>query len=328
MKILLTGAFGNIGQNALIELLNQDHQVRCFDLGSKQNIKSATKYADRAEIVWGDIRRREDVDRAVAGRDVVIHLAAIIPPLSEARPSWAETINVEGTRNIVEAMRALPQSPRLVFASSVSVFGPTHDVPPPRHACDPLQPTDHYSHHKIACEQLIRNSGLRWAILRLGAVPPVRLTHIDPIMFEVSLDTRLEYVNTRDVGLALANAVSCEQVWGKTLLIGGGPSCQMHYRDYVGGALQSLGIGRLPEKAFSIAPFYTDWMDTTESQALLHYQRYGFDVWLKDLRRHLGFVGRLVPLVRPFVRWGLLWKSPYYRATLSWLHYRWVPQKP
>jgi nucleoside-diphosphate-sugar epimerase len=278
--------------------------------------------------MWGDIRKREDVARAVAGCDVVIHLAAIIPPLSEARPTWAETINVAGTCRVVEAMQDLPTPPRLIFASSVSVFGPANDAPPPRRACDPVCPTDHYSHHKIACEQLIRGSSLEWAILRLGVVPPIRLAHLDPVLFEIGLDTRLEYVNTRDVGMALANAVSCDQVWGKTLLIGGGPQCQMHYRDYVGSALQTMGIGVLPDRAFSTAPFYTDWMDTTESQALLHYQRHGFDIWLRDLRRQFRFVRFLVPLVRPFIRWSLLLKSPHFRATLSWYRLRWAPTKP
>jgi len=323
VKILLTGAFGNIGQNALAELLNQRHQVRCFDIASKRNVRAAKRYADRVEIVWGDVRRPPDVASAVVGCDAVIHLAAIIPPLSEARPEWAQAINVEGTRALVGAMQAQPTPARLVFASSVSVFGPNSGARRPRRASDPVNATDHYTRHKIACEQIIRSSDLQWAILRLGVVPPIRLGHIDPVMFEISLDSRLEYVNSRDVGLALANAVTSGGIWGRTLLIGGGSTCQMRYRDYVGGALRAMGIGKLPEKAFSLAPCYTDWMDTSESQALLRYQRHGFDTWLRDLKKQYGAARWLIPLVRPFVRWGLLWQSPYYRASLPWLRYRW-----
>lgn len=323
MHVLLTGAFGNIGQNALTELLSQQHQVRCFDIPSKANWRAARRYRERVEIAWGDVRRPADLGSAVAGCEAVVHLAAIIPPLSEARPEWAHGINVEGTRALVDAMRAQPRPPALIFASSVSVFGPTSGAHRPRRANDPVHATDHYTRHKLACEAIIRASGLRWAILRLGVVPPIRLGHIDPVMFEVSLDSRLEYVNSRDVGLALANAVSSDGVWGKTLLIGGGPTCQMRYRDYVGGALRAMGIGKLPEKAFSLAPYYTDWMDTTESQALLRYQRHGFDAWLRDLKKQYGAARWLIPLVRPFVRWGLLWQSPYYRASLPWLRYRW-----
>ncbi|NLG26455.1 MAG: NAD(P)-dependent oxidoreductase [Chloroflexi bacterium] len=328
MNVLLTGAFGNIGQNALRELIEQGHKVRCFDIRSKGNLKAARRYGSRIEVVWGDIRRPDDVTRAVVGCDAVIHLAAIIPPLSEERPDWAAQINVEGSRTLVAAMAAQPTPPRLVFASSVSVYGPTRQDRAPRRASDPVHPTDHYTHHKVACEGIIRASGLQWTILRLGVVPPIRLRNIDPAMFEVSLDARLEYVNTRDVGLALANAVSSSAVWGRTLLIGGGPSCQMHYRDYVGSALQTMGIGRLPASAFSPEPYYTEWMDTSESEALLHYQRHGFGTWLRDLRRQFGVVRYLVPLVRPFVRWGLLLRSRHYRSMLSLRLLRWSPTRP
>jgi nucleoside-diphosphate-sugar epimerase len=129
MKVLLTGAFGNVGQSALEELLRQGHQVRCFDLRTKANERAARRYGDRIEVMWGDLRRPEDVARAVEGRDVVVHLAFIIPKLSatgiesEARPDLAYQVNVEGTRNLIEAMKAQPRPPRLVFSSSLHVYG-------------------------------------------------------------------------------------------------------------------------------------------------------------------------------------------------------------
>lgn len=315
MKVFLTGAFGNIGSSALPELLKQGQQVRCFDLKSKANQKTARRFAGQIEVVWGDICHPEEVTAAVMNQEVVIHLAAIIPPLSEARPDWAEAINVGGVCHLLTAIKALPEPPKLIFASSVALFGPTQGQPPPRTVADPIRPTDHYTHHKAICEQMIKDSGIAWAILRFGAVLPLAFGRLDPLMFEVPLNNRIEFVHTYDVGLALANAVSCQAIWGKTLLIGGGPSCQLYQRDILEKTLVALGIGMFPAEAFGSTPFYTDWMDTTESQQLLQYQRHSFDDYLRHKTASLGHRRYFIRLFRPLIRRMALKQSPYLQPT-------------
>jgi short-subunit dehydrogenase len=318
MKILLTGAFGNVGTSALPELLRQGHTVRCFDLKTPANERAAARFADRIELAWGDLRRPEDVAAAVAGMDVVAHVAFIIPKMSatgvesEARPDWARAINVGGTRNLIEAMQAQPIPPRLIFTSSLHVYGLTQDQPPPRTAADTPRPVEHYAHHKVECEEMIRASGLTWCIFRLAATLPLAIK-LDPGMFDVPLANRIEFVHTHDVGAALANAVSSPDVWGKTLLIGGGASCQFAYGDMVGRILDAMGVGRLPERAFNTAPFATDWLETSESQRLLGYQRRLLDDYLRDMTRLLGFRRHLIRAFRPAVRRVLLARSAYYR---------------
>ena len=173
MKVLLTGAFGNVGKSTLEELLKQGHEVGCFDIRSKKNERAAAKYRDRLEVRWGDIRRFEDVAKAMRDRDAVIHLAFLIPSTmshtgksSEDHPDLAEAINVGGTRNIIEAAKSLPHKPRLIFSSSISVYGLTQNQPPPRTASDPVGAIDHYSGHKLACEKMVMESGLEWVISR------------------------------------------------------------------------------------------------------------------------------------------------------------------
>ncbi len=318
MKVLLTGAFGNVGMSALAELLRQGHTVRCFDLRTKANEKVARRFGNRIEVIWGDLRRPEDVAQAVEGQDVVVHLAFIIPKLSatgiesESQPDLAYQVNVGGTRNLLDALKAQPRPPRLIFASSVHVFGPTQDRTPPLRATDPVCPVEHYSHHKVLCEQMIRESGLEWAILRFGAVFPLSIRP-DPGMFDVPLNNRMEFVHTRDVGLAIANAISSSEVWGKVLLIGGGPRCWYYFKDMVSRILEAMGIGMLPEEAFSTTPFCTDWMDTTESQRILQYQQRDLDDFVRDMKAVLGFRRHLIRLFRPFIRQWLLQQSPYYR---------------
>ena len=318
MRVLLTGAFGNIGTSTIEELVQRGHQVRCFDLETKANRKLAKKLGDRVEVMWGDLRRPADLRAAVEGREVVIHLAFIIPKLSatgvesEDHPDWAREINVGGTRNLLEAMRSQPEPPRMLFISSYHVYGRTQHQAPPRTVWETVQPMEHYSRHKVQCERMVRESGLEWCIFRLAAALPLAI-RLDPGMFDVPLNNRMEFVHTRDVGLAIANALGSPQVWGRMLLIGGGPSCQFLYRDIVERVLEAMGVGMLPEESFSSVPFATDWVDTDESQSLLSYQRRGLDDYIQEMRRVVGFRRHLVRLLRPAVRWWLLRKSPYYR---------------
>jgi len=136
MNVLLTGAFGNIGQSALDELLGRGYKVRCFDLKTKANERVARSYKQRAQIFWGDLRRPEDLMEALRDIEIVIHLAFVIPTLSatgvssEKEPEWAREINVGGTKNLLDAMKRQPQPPKILFSSSLHIYGKTQHLIP------------------------------------------------------------------------------------------------------------------------------------------------------------------------------------------------------
>ena len=146
MKVLVTGAFGNVGWSATQELLRRGHDVRFFDLKTKENLKLAKKIKSKAESVLGDLRNPEDVALAVQDREVVVHLAFVIPRLSstgvnsEEEPDWARDINVGGTQNLIQAIQAQPIPARLLFSSSFHIYGNTQDQVPPRKITDLPQP--------------------------------------------------------------------------------------------------------------------------------------------------------------------------------------------
>lgn len=73
------------------------------------------------------------------------------------------------------------------------------------------------------------------------------------------------------------NSADSQDVWGKVLLIGGGPCCQYLYREITEKVLEGMGVGMLPDEAFATTPFPTDWLDSAESQRLLQYQRHTLD---------------------------------------------------
>jgi nucleoside-diphosphate-sugar epimerase len=325
MRILLTGSFGNIGKNVLKLLLKVGHEVRCFDVETEKNRKTYEdlsknlRNARRIEAFWGDIRSPANVEEAVRNVQGIVHLAAVIPPLSEREPVAAHAINVEGTRNLIQSAEGIEPLPKFVFTSSVSVYGPRMKDPPPRRIEEPLNPTDHYSSHKVACEQMIRASRLPWTILRVAAVSVSDVNgRMDPILFEIPLDQRIEFVHSRDVARACVNSLSADAA-GKILHIGGGKGSRMLQRVFLTRILETTGIGMLPESAFLVPKedadwFYTDYMDTEEAQALLHFQAYTFDDYLEEIGKKLGGKKALARLLGPPIRLYVASQSPYFRA--------------
>jgi UDP-glucose 4-epimerase len=189
----------------------------------------------------------------------------------------------------------------LAFPSSVTVYGLTQSRPPPRRVDETLRPTDAYSRHKIACEALVRARRGPWSILRVGVA-----VDADPLradrrllagLFEARADNRMELVHPRDLARAVTRLVEREAAWNRVLNIGGGALCRIRLSGMVDGLLGAAGLGPLPASAFGDGEYYTDWLDTDESQALLDYQRAGFD----EIRAETALgLHRLRPLVRVF----------------------------
>lgn len=313
MKILLTGAFGNLGLSTLVPLLARGHQVRCIELNTKRNRKIAKHYDGQIDLVWGDLTDPKAASTAVDEQDLIIHLAAIIPPASEADPDLTYLVNEVGTANLVRAALAQPQPPCFLLASTYDLYGYTHDQPPPRKSTDPIAVTSCYTRSKKAAEEALQASGLNWSILRFGSIIRIALGQFPQMAFELPVSQRLHIIHTADAGVAVANAAEHDAVWGKILNIAGGTDCQLRYDVFINGMMVAVGVGALPEQAFTKQPYTTDWLDTDESQRLLGYQRYGFADIQAQTAVLLGWQRHLMPLVQPFVRRWFLSKSPYWR---------------
>lgn len=316
-RVLVTGAFGTIGRWVLDELERQGHSITVLELDNPRTRRIAGQRA--ARVVWGDLRDPAAVRAAVAGQDVILHMAFVLPPASERDPEGAREINLGGTRNLIAAAQAEPRPPRLLFCSSVEVFGKNRHKDGPRRVEDPVEATSVYTEQKIACEAQVRGSGLDFLIVRFAAVIDISLASSHELMFEFPRDVRFEALHPGDAALAVVNAIGNEGAWGagKLLLLGGGPTCRTTYGEFLDGMLTTLGVGPLPASAFTRADYPSDWLDSAESQHLLGYQRHS----LADIRAQIGALlgwRRLVlPLVRPLVRRSILARSPYYRSRPS-----------
>ncbi len=321
MKILLTGAFGNVGESTLTELIAQGYTVRCFDKKTRKSKKiyRIMKKKGSFEIIWGDIRNKKDVEKIVQGVDYVIHLAAIIPPEADKKVQYAEEVNVGGMSNLVEAAEKLEKKPRIIFTSSLAIYGAKMHIPPPRYVTDEIKPLDHdlYAFQKWDMEKVLTTSSLEWFILRLTAVPSLRMPmNIPLLMFEVPFDQRMESIHSWDAGLACVNAIKAFENH-KIMNVAGGEKCRMTGGDYISRLLTAFGVGPIPRECFKEPKnedewFHTDWLYTDDSQELLRYQRHTLEDFAQEFERRIRIRKFLISLVSPLAKLVLILRSPYY----------------
>ena len=95
--------------------------------------------------------------------------------------------------------------------------------------------------------------------------------------------------------------------------------CQMTNRVFQTKLLGAMGIGMLPDAAFRHPKndddfWYTDFMDTEETQQLLQFQNHSFEDYLSDVKKEFGWRGFFTRLFGPIVQWWMISASPYYKA--------------
>ncbi|MDM7998897.1 MAG: NAD(P)-dependent oxidoreductase [Dehalococcoidia bacterium] len=302
MLVLVTGGAGRLGITVCRMLQKKGFRVRVFDLPSPRNRRSVRELGSKVEVHWGDITNADSVGRAVEGVDAVIHMAGILPPVTEANPALAEKVNVRGTQTLVDAVRATGKRMPFVFTSSVAVFGPTPAATEPvsveRNAPNPR---DIYGVTKLKAENLIRESGIGYIILRLSASMYTIFEARDlKRVYGIPLENRVELCHPEEVSLAIVNAVvNFEAAKGNTLIISGGPKGRMLYKDMIRGILSVLRLPLPPARKFTQQPFYLDYYDTSKSQLLLQYQHKTFGDYLGDFRTTLA--RRFTPAFLPFM---------------------------
>jgi len=121
-----------------------------FSTGSRANLDFA-RGSRRLEIVRGDLRSLPAVERAVRGVAAVFHQAAMRSvPRSVADPLGCNTANVTGTLHVLVAAAKQKRKPRVVYASSSSVYGERPDLP--KREDQPTAPISPYAASKVAGE--------------------------------------------------------------------------------------------------------------------------------------------------------------------------------
>jgi len=306
MLVLITGGAGRLGINVGKAFIKGGFQVRVFDLDTPGNRSNVKRLGRKTEVYWGDITSPDSVQEALKGVNAVVHMAGILPPIAYEQPELAYLVNVGGTRIIVEHLKQMDTPIPFIFTSSVAAFGPTPNV------TKPLCPEEHdanpkgaYGETKLQAEDIIKESGIDYVILRLTATMYLNFSVSDlKRMFTVPLNNRVEYCHPDDTATAIFNAVkNFDSVKGNILVISGGPEERMLYKDMIRRILGVMGLPVPPARKFTREPYYLDWYDTTKSQRLLNFQHRSFADYIIDYSKQLSRqYGRgFIPFMRRFV---------------------------
>ncbi|GAA3809342.1 NAD(P)-dependent oxidoreductase [Nocardioides panacisoli] len=156
--LLVTGVTGLVGSRLLPRLIAAGHDCRAL-------VRGDNTAPDGATAVRGDLNDPSTLPAAVEGVDAVVHLAALFRTDDEDA-IWRA--NLDGTRNLLDAVASHAPDARVVMASTGNVYN--HDQARPGLESDSCNPSAAYPASKVAAEALVRESGLTWSVLRLPFV--------------------------------------------------------------------------------------------------------------------------------------------------------------
>lgn len=180
MHIVITGAAGFLGSKLARELLNKGMLIgrtgapeKITQITLLDVVKPAGFSDSRIKVVTGDIADHATIAAALTP-DVqgIFHLAAVVSGQAEADFDLGMKVNLDATRQILDCARSLGTRPRLVFTSSVAVFG--GDLPAVVPDTMSPVPQSSYGAQKAMCELLVndfsRKAFIDGRIVRLPTV--------------------------------------------------------------------------------------------------------------------------------------------------------------
>ena len=227
----MTGGCGFLGSHLARELLAHGFDTTLFDIVRQPAVDIPDGHAS-LRTVQGSVNDVDAVQTVLAGANVVYHLAAIANPRAcSENPALARSVNVDGTRNVLEAA---PDGAGFILLSSAAVYGPPRYLPIDE--AHPLDGSDPYATTKKVAEELSREHTDRLDVVIVRNFntygPGQALSFLIPQMIRQALtESRIEVWNGRpvrdymyvdDATRALAELAAQEGVTEATLNLGSG----------------------------------------------------------------------------------------------------------
>jgi nucleoside-diphosphate-sugar epimerase len=322
---LLTGASGTVGKEVLSQLCRMvpDAEITVFDIKTRTSASLFGKFGKRITVIYGNISDRNEISRACSEKDLVIHLAAIIPPLADKDPCLAKAVNVDGTRNLIESVRELSPDAFFLYSSSISVYGDRNKNPWIK-VTDPLLPSDRdeYARTKIEAENIVKNSGLRWCIFRLTAIMGIDNHKVSELMFHMPLDSCMEIATPGDTARAFINSINkTESLDKKIFNLSGGEKCRISYRDFLSRSFEIFGLGKLNfrENSFAEKNFHCGYYEDGDLlNDLLDFRRDTIDDYFEMAEKSVPMLRKVLTILfRKIIKYNLQKKSQPLNAVES-----------
>ncbi|MGA7021737.1 MAG: D-erythronate dehydrogenase [Pseudolabrys sp.] len=171
MHVLITGAAGMIGRKLSARLV-KDGQLNGQKIDRLTLIdvvapEKPTGFGGAAELSASDLSSPGAAAKAIAGKpDVIFHLAGVVSGEAETDFDKGYRVNLDGTRALLEEIRAAAYKPKVVFTSSIAVYG----APFPASIADEFQltPLTSYGTQKAICELLLADYNRRGILEGVG----------------------------------------------------------------------------------------------------------------------------------------------------------------
>jgi nucleoside-diphosphate-sugar epimerase len=171
MNILITGAAGMIGRKLTARLVKDGglngKSIERLTLIDVVAPEKPAGFSGAVDLSASDLSGPGVAAKTVAGKpDVIFHLAGVVSGEAETDFEKGYRVNLDGTRALLEAIRAAAYKPKVVFTSSVAVYG----APFPRSLPDDfhLTPLTSYGTQKAICELLLADFSRRGLLEGVG----------------------------------------------------------------------------------------------------------------------------------------------------------------
>ena len=209
MKALVTGATGFVGSHLTDALRRRGDEVTAL---ARSPAKAAALTAQGVRVVAGDLHDISALERAAEGQEIIYHVAGVVAARNEGEFLRA---NRDGTRNALAAAERAGTS-RFILVSSLAAAGPSQRGAPLSGQETP-RPVTAYGRSKLAGEQMVKGSHLRWSIVR----PPIVYGPRDREILKVFRLARLRIAPVFGGGAQELSAVHAADLADALVAVGG-----------------------------------------------------------------------------------------------------------
>ncbi len=298
----VTGATGFIGRHVVTRLAGDGIDVRA--VVRRRQPAPGHDFPSGVDIVAAALETNALTD-AFRGIDAVVHLAGVV---SAVREDEYTTVNVEGTRAVATAARAVRA--RLVHVSSLAAAGPA-PAARPRSEDDPPAPITPYGLSKLESERAVTGTeGLKWIVLRPGVVygpgdrallPLFRFAKSGVLPLVGRRDAAYTFIHVDDLTRTIAAAIAAD-LDQETIFVGSEvPVTALELLERVRAATGTRAIILpLPRPVTRLAAWAGDFAGALRGRPLvLNSRRYrelyaeGFTCRVDRLRERLGVVAKI-----------------------------------